>query len=145
LNIAKQVAELKVLNDEQKVAAFEYMWRGTARHYSLTGEDRVAFEAWAETKISSIPYFIHGLTTSQTESLHSLNNKYAMKGKIRSFLLYTMRKNIALLHWNELKRARARAKLGSTDDLDEWDEAPAPIALTFRRNIALSVIRSVKS
>jgi hypothetical protein len=145
INIAKQVAELKVLNDEQKIVAFEYMWRGAARHYGLTGEDRAAFEAWAETKISSIPYFIHGLTTSQTESLHALNNKYAIKGKIRSFLLYTMRKNIALLHWNELKRARARAKLGCSDDLDEWDEALAPIALTFRRNIALSVISSVKS
>lgn len=37
------------------------------------------------------------------------------------------------------------APFGSTDDLDEWDEAPAPIALTFRRNIALFVISCVKS
>lgn len=70
--------------------------------------------------------------------------QYAIKGKIRSFLLYIMRKNIALLHWNALKRARARAKQGSADYLDMSDEAAAPIALSFRRNIALSVINRVK-
>jgi hypothetical protein len=145
INIAKQVAELTTLSNDQKIAAFEFMWRGSARYYGLTGADRVAFEEWAETKISSIPYFIHGLTTSQTESLHALNNKYAIKGKIRSFLLYTMRKNIALLHWNGLKRARSGAKQGASDDLDDGDETAAPLALSFRRNIALSVIRSVKS
>lgn len=112
--------------------------------YGLTGADRAALDSWAKIKIRYIPYFIHGLTTSQTESLHGLNNKYAPKGKIRSFKLYKMRKNIALLHWNELKRARSRAKSAAADNVDEWDEAAAPIALSFRRNIALSVISSVK-
>jgi hypothetical protein len=143
-NLATKVAEMTELNDDEKVAYFEAKWRGAAEHYGLTGDDKAGFEEWAETKISSIPYFIHGLTTSQTESLHSLNNKYAIKGKIRSFLLYTMRKNIALLHWNDHKRARASRGPGTTDDPDDWDDAAAPVSVSFRRKIALSIIRSVK-
>jgi hypothetical protein len=144
-NLSTKVAEMTELNDDQKVAYFEEKWRGAADHYGLTGTDKAAFEEWAATKISSIPYFIHGLTTSQTESLHALNNKYAIKGKIRSFLMYTMRKNIALLHWNELKWARMRSKQGSADDLDDWGDAAAPITLSFRRKIALLVLSNVKS
>jgi hypothetical protein len=145
VNLSTLVAQLTTLSDQQKIAAFEYMWRGSgdhyARKYGLMGADKDAFEDWLETKISSVPFFIHGLTTSQGESLHSLNNKYAIKGKIRSFLLYKMRKNIALLHWNELKRVRQR---GKTDGLDDWDDDSLPITISFRRSIALKVISRVK-
>jgi hypothetical protein len=87
-----------------------------------------------------VPFFIHGLSTSLTESLHALNNKYAIKGKIRSFVVYVLRKNIALLHWNELKRAQ-RA-MASVEDEDEDNNA---IKLSFRRKIAVAVIKSVAS
>jgi hypothetical protein len=43
INISKQVAELTTLSNDQKVAAFEYMWRGAGRHYGLTGVDKVRF------------------------------------------------------------------------------------------------------
>lgn len=141
INISTQVANLTTLNDDQKVAAFEYMWRGAARHYGLTGADKIAFEAWAETKISSVPFFIHGLTTSQTESLHALNNKYAPKGRIRSFRVYKMRKSIAILHWNELKRARKARRQSFLDDLNDWDDDAESFQLKLRRNIALAAIK----
>jgi hypothetical protein len=44
INLAKQVAETP-LNDEQRIAGFEYLWRQTAQHYSykygLNGDDKV--------------------------------------------------------------------------------------------------------
>jgi hypothetical protein len=43
INISRQVAELKTLSDEQKVAAMEFMWRGAAKHYGLTGPDKVLY------------------------------------------------------------------------------------------------------
>jgi hypothetical protein len=42
INISHQVAELRTLNDEQKIAAFEFMWRGMPKFkYKLTGPDKV--------------------------------------------------------------------------------------------------------
>jgi hypothetical protein len=56
-----------------------------------------------------------------------------------------MRKSIALLHWNGLKRARVGVKKeDDSDAFDYWDDATVPISLTFRRQIALSVIDRVK-
>jgi hypothetical protein len=73
-----------------------------------------------------------------TESLHSVNNKYAIKGHIRSFDIYVMRKNIALLHWNNLKRIQISSP--AQLDREEW-----PDDLTFRRDIVLKTIHYCKT
>jgi hypothetical protein len=42
INLSHQVAELTTLSDEQKIAAFEFMWRGMSKFkFKLTGPDKV--------------------------------------------------------------------------------------------------------
>ncbi len=93
--------------------------------------------------MKNIPFFIRGLSTSLTESLHHLNNKYATKGMMRSFWLYSMRKNIALLHWNQVRRIKLR-KGEDEDKEDELEDPQERVELTFRRDIARAVIKSIK-
>jgi type II restriction/modification system DNA methylase subunit YeeA len=93
--------------------------------------------------VKKIPFFIRGLSTSLTESLHHLNNKYAVKGMMRSFWLYSMRKNIALLHWNQLRRIKLRTGEDEAAE-DELGDPQERQELTFRRDIALTVIKSLK-
>lgn len=62
---------------------------------------------------------------------------------MRSFWLYSMRKNIALLHWNELRRIKLR-KGEEEDKEDELKDPQERVELTFRRDIARTVIKSIK-
>jgi hypothetical protein len=142
VNVMAQIAKMDA-SDGDKIAEFEQRWRGMSTHYGLTGVDKDAFDTWAETKVKNIPFFIRGLSTSLTESLHHLNNKYAIKGMMRSFWLYSMRKNIAQLHWNQLRRIKLRK---GEDDVaeDELNDPQERVELTFRRDIALAVIKSIK-
>jgi len=142
VNVMSQIAKMDA-SDAEKVAEFERRWRGMSTHYGLTGDDKIAFDAWAESKVKNIPFFIRGLSTSLTESLHHLNNKYAIKGMMRSFWLYSVRKNIALLHWNQLRRIKLRQGEDEAAE-DELKDPQERVELTFRRDIALAVIKSVK-
>ena len=62
---------------------------------------------------------------------------------MRSFWLYTLRLGIAQLHWNQLRRIKLAKKI-SDDAEDELEDPNDRVELTFRRDIAVAIINSVR-
>ena len=54
-----------------------------------------------------------------------------------------MRKSIAQLHWNQLRRVKV-AKRQDEETEDELEDPNDRMELTFRRDIAVAVIKSVR-
>lgn len=75
-----------------------------AHKYSLPPDEEAALKEWLLDLVrKDHHYFLHGLQTSQTESYHATCNKYYPKGYRFNFQSYCMRKELATLHWNNLK------------------------------------------
>jgi hypothetical protein len=56
---------------------------------------------WMEEWIEDAELYVHAKRTAHAESFHSLAIKYYPKGVRWCFNTYKMRKNLALIHWNE--------------------------------------------
>lgn len=88
---------------------FISLFCGAAEHYGARFEwpehEIEAFKSWLLTLVErDAEGFIHGLQTSATESFHNVCNIYSLKGIRWSFSSYSMRKNLAALHWNTKQR-----------------------------------------
>jgi hypothetical protein len=84
-----------------------------------SGERLVAgLNTFLEKTVKDCEYFVYNQRTFGNESLHSLNNCYYEKGSVVSFPVFVMKRQFAMLDWNEQMRKKA---LGEMDnDIQDW-------------------------
>ena len=71
-----------------------------------------------ESIVKDCEFFVYNQRTYGNESLHSLNNRYYEKGSVVSFPIFVMKRQFAMLDWNEQMRKKA---LGEMDaDIQDW-------------------------
>jgi hypothetical protein len=77
-----------------------------------------SLEEFLEPLASDCEYFVWNKRTFGNESFHALCNRYYEKGSVISFPLFVMKRQFAMLDWNELFRKKAK---GEPDlDIQEW-------------------------
>jgi hypothetical protein len=82
---------------------------------------RIAIIEFMEPLASDCEFFVWNKRTFGNESFHSLCNRYYEKGSVISFPLFLMKRQMAMLDWNEQMRKKA---LGQEDlEIQEWQEA----------------------
>lgn len=62
-------------------------------------------------------YFVYNKRTFGNESFHSLCNRYYEKGSVVSFEIFVMKRQFAMLDWNEQMRKKAEGR----EDLEIQD------------------------
>lgn len=84
-----------------------------------SGERLVAsLKTFLEKTVKDCEYFVYNQRTFGNESLHSLSNCYYDKGSVVSFPVFVMKRQFAMLDWNEQMRKKA---LGEMDnDIQDW-------------------------
>lgn len=91
-------------------AEFRRIFLGAADHYAkkhkIPKAEADGLRAWLESLIAKdLKYYLNGTHTSFCESFHSLCNKLCPKALIKSFEMYCMRKECAVIQWNLKKMA----------------------------------------
>jgi hypothetical protein len=99
---------------------FRTMFLGLADHYAskygIPASEVKQFKEFLDTLLGKdLNLYIHGTHTSLCESFHSLCNKYCPKGCIRSFAMYCMLKDLAIIQWNETHFIALSGKKGNKD------------------------------
>lgn len=71
-----------------------------------------------EPLLRDCEFFVYNQRTFGNESFHSLCNRYYEKGSVVSFATFEMKRQFAMLDWNEQMRKKA---LGEDDnDIQDW-------------------------
>jgi hypothetical protein len=71
-----------------------------------------------EPLLKDCEFFVYNQRTFGNESFHSLCNRYYEKGSVVSFATFEMKRQFAMLDWNEQMRKKA---LGEDDnDIQDW-------------------------
>lgn len=77
-----------------------------------------ALNDFLKSTVKDCEFFVYNQRTFGNESLHSLNNRYYEKGSVISFPIFVMKRQFAMLDWNEQMRKKA---LGEMDnDIQDW-------------------------
>lgn len=88
------------------VDRFREMFLGMADYwgdkYGIPEPELVHFRIFLDDLLGKdLHLYVNGTHTSLCESFHSLCNKYCPKAQVRSFDMYCMLKDLAIIHWNE--------------------------------------------
>lgn len=84
---------------------FRQIFLGSVDHYQkkhdIPANEAAGLRAWLESLIAKdLQYYVNGTHTSFCESFHALCNKLCPKALIKSFMMYCMRKECAVIQWN---------------------------------------------
>jgi hypothetical protein len=96
-----------------------------------------ALRSFLKSQMEHHEHFVHGTRTNNTESFHSVCNKYYHKGSTVTFRQYVMRKTFAAMDWNE-------NKLGMRTDAAVPPWKAALLAEFLRRKLAIRKQKSAK-
>ena len=100
--------------------------------------DRVlsAIKEFLEPLGTDCEFFVWNRRTFGNESFHSLCNRYYEKGSVVSFEIFVMKRQFAMLDWNEMMRKKSQGLEDS--DIQDWQ-----ILLLDRLRKALNAINYI--
>lgn len=78
----------------------------------------IGLKEFLEPLASDCEFFIWNRRTFGNESFHSLCNRYYEKGSVVSFEIFVMKRQMAMLDWNEQMRKKSQDM--ESEDIQDW-------------------------
>ncbi len=96
------------------------MFLGLTDHYAdkfdIPPNEIAHFKTFLEKLLGKdLHLYVNGTHTSLCESFHSLCNKVCPKACVRSFVMYCMLKDLAIIQWNERQFIEKNGLKGNKD------------------------------